>query len=279
MAKKALGRGLEAVFGDVEVAYQKEWERQNHDIVQELDISQIKSNPYQPRVSFDETQLTELSNSIKKHGLLQPIIVMKKDENYMLIAGERRLRASKLAGFNTIKAIVADIESKNLRELALIENIQRQNLNPIELANAYKELISEHNITQDELSNIIHKSRVQITNTIRLLKLSKITQDNIINENITFGHGKVLVGLDEETEILVLNSIIGQKLSVRETENLIKKIKEEPRKQKTKRSVLDFNHIKEKLNKTRIKFKIKNNDILLQFKTQEDIEEFLNQIK
>ena len=167
--KKALGRGLDAILGDVELTYTKELQSGRNDIVIELEIDKIKPNPYQPRKNFDEEALKELSESIERHGLIQPIIVMQKGDEYLLIAGERRLRATKILGDKTIKAIVADFASQNLRELALIENIQRQDLNPIELANSYKELIDEYKITQEELSDIIKKSRTQITNTIRLL--------------------------------------------------------------------------------------------------------------
>ncbi len=140
----------------------------------------------------------------------------------MLLAGERRLRASKLVGLTTIKAIVADIESKNLRELALIENIQREDLNPIELAIAYKELIEEYKITQDGLSEIIHKSRTQITNTIRLLSLSQQTKNYLAEGVLSQGHAKVLVGLEAKDEETIVNTILGQKLSVRETETLVR---------------------------------------------------------
>ena len=149
MAKKGgLGRGLEAILGDVELAYKAEISEGNSDIIKDIDLELITENPYQPRKNFDETALRELSESIKRHGLIQPIIVIEKDGGYMLIAGERRFRATKLLGESKIKAIVADIESQSLRELALIENIQREDLNPIELANSYKELIDEYKITQ-----------------------------------------------------------------------------------------------------------------------------------
>lgn len=160
MAKKALGRGLGAIFEDVEDAYSKDIS-DSADLVREIEVDRISPNPYQPRKYFNETAIKELSESIKKHGLLQPIIVVAKDNDYMLLAGERRYRATKEAGLNTIRAIVADIESENLRELALIENIQREDLNPIELGIAYKELIEEYNITQEGLSEIIKKAELK----------------------------------------------------------------------------------------------------------------------
>lgn len=223
--KGGLGRGLDAILGDVELAYSKELEKGKKDLVLEVDISRIKPNPYQPRVNFDEDAIKELSESIKRHGLIQPIIVFQKDDEYVLIAGERRFRATQLLGSKTIKAIVADIESQNLRELALIENIQRQDLTPMELANSYKELIDEYKITQDDLSDIIKKSRSQITNTLRLLSLNNETKKALDEGKISQGHAKVLVGLDKKDEFEILNTIIGQKLNVRQTENLVKKVK------------------------------------------------------
>ena len=150
------------------------------------------------RQSFDEEALRQLSESIARHGLIQPIIVIQKAVSYVLIAGERRLRATKLLGESTIKAVVADIKSQNLRELALIENIQREDLNPIELAKSYKELIGEYRITQEELADIIKKSRTQITNTLRLLNLCSEVQDAISADKISQGHAKIMVGLEKD---------------------------------------------------------------------------------
>lgn len=223
--KGGLGRGLDAILGDVELAYEKEIQSGKSDLIIEIDVNKIFPNPYQPRKKFDKESLKELSLSIKDHGLIQPIIVIRKDDGYQLIAGERRLRATKISGLQKIKAVVADIKSEKLRELALIENIQRENLNPLELAQSYSELIKEYKITQDELSSIIKKSRTQITNTLRILSLSNMTKDALLEEKITQGHAKIMVGLPEVDEINVLNTIIGQKLSVRQTEKLIAGIK------------------------------------------------------
>lgn len=230
-AKKslALGRGLGAILGEVEKAYENDL-NDNSDLVVELDIHSIKPNPFQPRKHFDTTALEELASSIKEHGLLQPILVFADDEEgYSLIAGERRLRASKLAGFSTIKAIIVDIKAERLREVALIENIQREDLNPIDLAQSYKELIEDYGITHEELAKKISKSRTQITNTLRLLTLSLEVQEQLLEGKITQGHAKVLVGLAPEEQKVALDSIIGQRLSVRETESLIKNLKETPR--------------------------------------------------
>ena len=278
-SKKALGRGIGAILEDVEEAYRQDIEDKSN-LIQEIEVDQIIPNIYQPRTYFNENALKELAESIKKHGLLQPIIVVKKDDGYMLIAGERRLRASKIANLSTIKAIVADIESENLRELALIENIQRENLNPIELANAYHELIEQYKITHDELSNIIHKSRTQITNTLRLLNLSDKTKEMIAQGKISQGHAKVLVGLDYKEEENIVNSIIGQKLSVRETENLVKsiKFKNKPVTHVRKNEITNLDKVVEKIKSFGIKCKKRENKIILEFKNSTEVENLLDKM-
>ena len=284
MAKKGgLGRGLEAILGDVELAYKAELNEGNSDMVKDIDLDLIVENPYQPRKNFDETALRELSESIKRHGLIQPIIVIEKDGGYMLIAGERRFRATKLLGESKIKAIVADIESQSLRELALIENIQREDLNPIELANSYKELIDEYKITQDGLANIIHKSRVQITNTMRLLSLSAATQEYIKEGKLTQGHAKVIVGLEPNDEKTAVDTIIGQRLSVRETENLVKNLKNKlPPKAALKldeRYLERLANLKEIFSKFDVPVKIKGKKITIEFDDIADIDRLINKIK
>jgi ParB family chromosome partitioning protein len=286
MAKKsALGKGLSAILEDVEDAYRQDLdENSSNSIVKEIYLSSIKPNPYQPRKVFDEEALSNLSHSIKKHGLLQPIVVVKKDDGFMLIAGERRLRASKLAGLDTIKAIVTDFESENLRELALIENIQREDLNPIELATSYSKLIEEYGITQEELSDIIHKSRTQITNTMRLLRLTPYTQNLISVGKVSQGHAKVLVGLDEKKERLIVDTIIGQKLSVRDCEELVKKIKatndvEYPSKIVKKYDNKEIAKIVDLLKEKGIKSKKNSNNLIIDLSDSETIELFLSMIK
>jgi len=279
-AKKALGRGIGAILEDVEEAYRQDIEDKSN-LIMEIELDEIIPNKYQPRTYFNEAALSELSESIKKHGLLQPIIVVKKDNGYMLIAGERRLRASKLAGLTHIKAIVADIESENLRELALIENIQRENLNPIELANAYQELIEQYRITHDELSGIIHKSRTQITNTLRLLNLTEKTKKLISENKISQGHAKVLIGLSPKDEEDIVNSIIGQKLSVRETENIVKLIKNGNRPKSTKKTnkkISNLDKLSKKLKELGFEPKIKNNQIVINFQSEDEVSALLSKI-
>ncbi|ECO3068983.1 ParB/RepB/Spo0J family partition protein [Campylobacter coli] len=217
-------RGLSTLMGDVGEVYSRELGLDKNQ-VSLIEISKITPNPFQPRKTFDEVALNELANSIKEHGLIQPIIVLKKNDSFILVAGERRLRATQILGEENILAFVSDSDESKLRELALIENIQRENLNPIELANSYKDLIEVYNITQENLAELIHKSRTQITNTLRLLNLDPKTQELIASGKISQGHAKVLVGLDKEDEKVLVDSILGQKLSVRDTERLVQKVK------------------------------------------------------
>jgi len=283
MAKKsALGKGLSAILEDVEDAYRQDINSNRSDsLTKEIDIDKIAPNPYQPRKTFDQESLIGLSESIKKHGLLQPIVVVKKGDGYMLIAGERRLRASKMAGAEYIKAIVTDFESENLRELALIENIQREDLNPIELAHSYSKLIEEYGITQDELSGIIHKSRTQITNTMRLLRLSSRTQKLIEEGKISQGHAKVLVGLDEKKERLIVDTILGQKLSVRECEELVKRVKnsdKQPSNSVKSKKTIPSSKQKELLrllSNRSIKAKINSNNLIIDLSSGSNLERIL----
>lgn len=286
----ALGRGLGDILSEVEEAYEKdlsginkfELEAQGARI-EELSVDNISPNPFQPRTHFDEQALKELSESITEHGLLQPIVVIEKEDGYLLIAGERRLRAHKLANIGTIKAIVAevDISEIRLRELALIENIQRENLNAIELANSYSELIKVHNITHDELSSVVHKSRSQITNTMRLLTLSKYAQEQVVSEKISQGHAKVIVGLDEKKQKIIIDSVIGQKLSVRDAEKMVKRHKEShqenstPPTPKTLPENLLSAYADELKESLPFDYKIKAKSIEIHFETQEEIEKFL----
>lgn len=288
MAKKSgLGKGLSAILEDVEDAYKQDLDdNTSTTLVKDIPIEDITPNPYQPRKVFEEEALRDLSHSILKHGLLQPIVVVAKDDGYMLIAGERRLRASKLADLDSIKAIVADFEEENLRELALIENIQRENLNAIELANSYKELIEQYGITQEELSDIIHKSRTQITNTIRLLKLSTYTQNLLIDTKISAGHARVLIGLDEKKQQLIADTIVGQKLSVRDSEELVKNLKQSEEKEfnpvvpnviKTDNTTIMI--AVDKLLESNFKVKKSANKLIIDFSDESDVERFLSLLK
>jgi len=286
----ALGRGLGDILSEVEEAYEKDLSQINSfeleaqgARVEELRVESITPNPFQPRKHFDENALQELSKSVKEHGLLQPIVVIEKEDGYLLIAGERRLRAHKLAKLPFIKAIIADvdIDEARLRELSLIENIQRENLNAIELANSYSELIEVHKITHDELSNIVHKSRSQITNTMRLLSLCDYAQKQVASGKISQGHAKVLVGLDEKKQKIIIDSIIGQKLSVRDAENMAKGYKEKntlTSSKKNRESFLDkYAHLlRESLPFTH---KMKAKSIEISFNSEQEIKDFLEMLQ
>ena len=278
-----LGRGLGSILDEVGKAYESEMGASSYDgeMVHEIEVDEISPNPYQPRKTFDAVALQELSDSIVNHGLLQPIVVIEKDDGYLLVAGERRLRAHKLANIETIRCVIADvdIDDVKLRELALIENIQREDLNAIELAHSYDELIKVYNITHDELSNIVYKSRSQITNTLRLLDLSDYVKEKLTASIISQGHAKVLVGFEDKDQKILVDTIIGQKLSVRESELLVKNRK------LNKEEVLvpvvkkeSFVNAYEAKIKERLPFsyKVKNNAIEINFKNSEEIEKFLN---
>ena len=284
----ALGRGLGDILLEVEEAYEKDLsDIESFEVKQEgariasISIESISPNPYQPRKHFDQDALEELSASIVEHGLLQPIVVIEKEKGFLLVAGERRLRAHQLASLSEIKAIIADIDMDEvrLRELALIENIQRENLNAIELADSYAELIEVHKITHEELSRIVHKSRSQITNTMRLLSLSERVKKEIVSGKISQGHAKVLVGLDVERQERILHSIIGQKLSVRETEKMVKKYKETPSLVEIKEEKL-LKKYEENLHQLLpFPFKIKAKSLEISLSNEKDIHNFLNFLK
>ena len=281
----ALGRGLGELLGEVESAYESSTQNSDSGTL-ELDISLIIANPNQPRKIFDENKLQELSDSIVEHGLLQPVTVIEADDGtYTLVAGERRLRAHKLANLDKIKAFIINTDNLKLRELALIENIQRDDLNIIELAYSYAQLINEHDITHEELSKKVFKSRTSITNTLRLLQLSSYVQQFLASDKISAGHAKVMLGLDDNEQKMITDSIIGQKLSVRETEKLVKDIKEKnnPKKKKEKtNSNYDFkplNNLLKTLEGSDLKVKAEKNYFKIEINSQEDIEKISNYFK
>lgn len=223
MSKK-LGKGLEAIFGEgfeqaIDSIDVKGKEKT------EIEISLIHLNPYQPRKTFDDDKLQELSESIKTHGVFQPILVREVLDGYELIAGERRLRASKLAGLRFIPAIIVEFDDKQVMEIALLENIQRENLNVIEEAKAYEKLMNTYEYTQEALSKRLGKSRSYVTNILRLLKLPNSTQNYVIERKLTMGHVRALLPLENQDMIEeVANKAMNENLSVRAVEDLVKKI-------------------------------------------------------
>lgn len=275
---QALGRGLGELLGEIEEAYDNEISPSKS--ILEIPLGNIKVNPYQPRKHFDERALQELADSIKQHGLLQPVVIAEQMDEYILIAGERRLRASKMAKTKTIKAVVVSATPEQMRELALIENIQREELNAIELAKSYEELITIHEITQDELSAIIHKSRSQITNTLRLLQLTPKAQKAIIEKQISAGHAKVMVNLPGKDQNILVDSIIGQKLSVRDIEKMVKQFKEGEIADKkpapaAKQNALNMEILKDVLDEQLINYEIKGHRLSFSFSSDEEISTFV----
>lgn len=241
--KKGLGKGLDSlipdnksiksVTPDKSVEAKKEAEEKAG--VQTMKINEVEPNRDQPRKNFDEDALLELSDSIKQFGVLQPLLVRKRKDYYEIIAGERRWRAAKLAGVKEVPVIVKEYTDQEILEIGLIENIQRENLNPIEEAIAFKRLLEEFNLKQDEVAERVSKSRTAVTNSMRLLKLSDKVQQMIIDDMISTGHARALLAIDDpELQYTLANKIFDEKLSVRETEKLVKEIKN-PKKLKEKK--------------------------------------------
>ena len=226
--KKALGKGLEQLFSNNVIDFDNFEDtvvEENKKDVTEIDIDEIRSNPYQPRKTFDSETLNELAKSIEQYGVVQPIIVKKSIKGYELVAGERRTKAAKIAGLKKIPAIIKDFDDQEMMEIALIENIQRRDLNPIEEALAYKSLIDEYNLKQEEVADRVSKSRTAVTNSMRLLKLAEQVQTMLINEELSMGHARALLSIEkEEVQVETAKAIVERKLSVRETEKLVKAI-------------------------------------------------------
>ena len=223
--RKALGKGLEQLFSNERIDFDNFEqgvinETKKSDIV-EIPLTEIRNNPYQPRKEFDEESLKELADSIKEHGLIQPIIVKKSIKGYEIVAGERRTRASKMAGKETIPAIVKEYTDQEMMEIALLENIQRENLNPIEEADAFNKIIETTGLTQEEVAKKFGKSRSYITNLLGLLKLPDKTKKYVTEHKISMGHARVLSKIADEDKIdEIANQIIENDLSVRDTEKI-----------------------------------------------------------
>lgn len=223
--KKGLGKGLDSMIPSGAIFNTIKPGQENVSRETLISINKIEPNRAQPRKSFDEDALQELADSIKLYGIIQPIILQKNKDFYEIIAGERRWRAARLAGLKEVPAIIKEYNKKEILEISLIENIQRENLNPIEEAIAYQRLIAEFDLKQDEIAERVSKSRVTITNAIRLLKLDSRVQDMVIDGLLTSGHARALIPIEnKEEQYNIANTIFDEKLSVRETEKLIKSI-------------------------------------------------------
>lgn len=230
-AKRGLGKGIDSLI-PTDSALKKE-DKNEVKSVSMLRINDIEPNKAQPRKMFNEDRLNELAESIKQHGIVEPLIVVKKDDYYEIVAGERRFRAAMIAGLTEVPVVIKDYSTEQIVEIALIENIQREDLNPIEEAKAYKQLIEEFSLKQDEVADKVSKSRTAITNALRLLKLDDRVQNMVIEECISSGHARTLLAIDnKEEQYEIACMVFDKKLSVRETEKLIKKLnnKENPKK-------------------------------------------------
>ncbi|MCD8118243.1 MAG: ParB/RepB/Spo0J family partition protein [Lachnospiraceae bacterium] len=254
-------------------------------------ITQIEPNENQPRKNFDENSLTELANSIRQYGMIQPIIVQKKDNYYEIIAGERRWRAAQIAGLKEVPVIVREDADQDTLELALIENIQRQDLNPIEEALAYKRLLEEYHLTQEEVADRVSKSRTAVTNAVRLLKLCRAVQEMVENGELSGGHARALIPVeDEEQQVAMAEKIMNKGMSVRETEKMVKeylnpkKLAEKEEKQKDPQVEATYATLEEKLKSamgTKVSIKQKNENagtIVIEYYSLEELERLTEQL-
>ena len=282
--RRALGRGLEELFFNEPIDYNKMEERiltetPKEEIVK-VKISDLRSNPYQPRQVFNEEALQELAASIKEHGVFQPIIIKKSIKGYEIIAGERRVKASQMAGLTEIPAIIRNFSDEEMMEIALLENLQRENLNPMEESRAYKKLIEALNITQEELAKKLGKSRSYITNMIGLQTLPDTVQ-NLISENkLTMGHARVLSKLEsKEQQQELANKVINEGMSVRQLETLTQSPEQFARTHKIQKHVSktnEYQYLEEELcDKLGTKVKIKSNKIEISFVNGNDLNRLL----
>ena len=281
--KKALGRGLEQLFGsemlDFDQFESNIMKSTDESDIKELPIIDIRPNPYQPRKTFNEESLKELSDSIKNYGVFQPIIVKKSIKGYDLIAGERRLRASKLAGLTTIPAIIKDFSDEQMREIALLENLQRENLTPIELAWAYKGIIDSLHIRQEDLAVKIGKSRSHVTNTLGLLNLPNDVQDMVRENQLSMGHARVLSKMEDEEKVEELaKKVVKNNISVRDLEDISNQEKVEKRVPINRQSkVNEYQYIEEELRDILgTKVKVDNKKIEIFFESKVDLTRILD---
>ena len=288
--KRGLGKGLDTMIPPVK----NEKKSEKGDLAKEpetlVNITKVEPNREQPRKNFDEDALLELSESIKQYGLLQPILVQDRKDYYEIIAGERRWRAAKLAGLKQVPVIIKNLTDQEIVEISLIENIQRENLNPIEEAQAYKRLLNEFHLKQDEVAERVSKSRTAVTNSMRLLKLSDDVQRMVIDEMITTGHARALLGVEDPAEQYNLaQRIFDEKLSVREVEKIVKNMGKpvKPKKEKVvdKSMQVIYDDISEKL-KTQLGTKVNivpkedgSGKIEIEFYSHDELDRILDLMK
>lgn len=282
MERRALGKGISALIPTAP-------EEDKSKKIAFIPTDQIRPNPFQPREEFSQESMEELVQSIREKGIIQPVLVRPKTDGYELIAGERRHRAATILNLKEIPAIIKEVEDRDSLELALIENLQREELNPIEEAHAFQYLIEKFSLTQEEVAEVLGKARVSITNTLRLLKLPIEIQEEIKNNRITFGHGKTLLEIgDENLQRKMMHEIISKSLSVRELENLIRMRRPRSLKIRSRLSVSASDPIlavmEEQLQQilaTRVKIvrKKKRGHILIEFYSQEDLDRIVAKLK
>ena len=282
--RRALGRGLEELFSNEPLAYNKLEEKIMNEVVNEeivdIPLNELRSNPYQPRKTFDEESLRELADSIKEHGVFQPIIAKKSIKGYEIIAGERRVKASLLAGKETIPAIIRDFSDQDMMEIALLENLQRENLNALEEASAYKKLLEELSITQEALAKRLGKSRSHITNMLGLLTLPEEVKEKIESNKISMGHARVLSKIEDKEKVKELaEKIIKEDLSVRDIEALSQDDSYTRKNTQTRKNTSRYSQYKEVEEELSdlfgTKIKIKNNKIELHFVNDNDLNRIL----
>ena len=274
MTDHKLGRSIEDLLKENDVRF-SEFEK-----IEEIDINKIKPNPDQPRSVFDTESMKELAQSILEHGLIQPIIVKRGTNGYILVAGERRVRASKIAGLKQIPAIIRDYNSKYLSELAILENLQREDLTPIEEAIAFKNILTSTNVTHAELGKRVGKSRTYITNVIGLLKLPAVIMEDVNHKRLTMGHARALSKIDDFDFIMsIRDEIIALKLSVRDVETIIRERYKKKQNNIPLESMKSAEKQLHKIVKEDIKYKLNKNQIVFKFKDEKELQNILDFLK
>ena len=274
--KKGLGKGLSALIASADT---------EETGIKELRINDVEPNIEQPRKHFNDEKLSQLAESIKQHGIVQPLIVKRVDDTYKIVAGERRWRAARLAGLNTVPVIIRELSSKQVMEIALIENLQREDLNPIEEAEAYEKLINDFGMTQEEISKTVGRSRPAIANSIRLLSLQDKLRSFVINGDISSGHARTLLAIDDrELQLKAVDEIIKRTLNVRETETLVKNLLSKKEKKKTVRLNEEYQAIEDKFRDffgTKVKLLTgrRNGRILIEYYSMEELDRIVNIIE
>ncbi|MBP5280010.1 MAG: ParB/RepB/Spo0J family partition protein [Erysipelotrichaceae bacterium] len=278
--KKKLGKGLSEIFGDNFDSFLDEISNGTSDIKasqSEIAIKEIRPNPYQPRKQFDKQALQELADSITQYGVLQPIVVRKAVSGYDLIAGERRLRASKLAGKTSIPAVIVDLDDQKMMEISLLENIQREDLTPIEEANAYNQLIRKYHYTQEDLAKQLGKSRANIANLLRMLNLPKEVQKLVNDNKLSYSQARTILSLENSADMIeVANQAVAEELTVKQIEKLCKKITKKPSPVKSSKSDPFMDDVVDRLQKKySTKVEIKNKSINIKYNDVEDLNRIL----